>query len=67
VYDADRDAALVVVVAGLQPGVVKREVGGADPLDSHVGVLHAELLGTLERGLGDGPQWQRSELRVDLV
>ena len=61
------DAALVVVVAGLQPGVVQREVRGADPLDPYVGVLHADLLGAGQRRIGNLTKWERGELRVDLA
>ena len=47
--------------------VAQRDRLRDDPLDTHVGVLGAAHAGTIERGVGEGAERQRTELRVDAV
>ena len=52
--------------AGDRP-VAQRDRLGEDPLDADVGVLGAAVAGAIERGVGEGGERQRAELRVDAV
>src|SRR3954468_19760404 len=63
--DADRQPALVVVVARLQLRVVQGDRAGADAFDPKVGVLDAELTGPREGGVGEGLQGKCGERGVD--
>ena len=52
--------------AGDRP-VAQRDRLRDDPLDAHVGVLGPESTGAVERGVGEGGERQRAELRIDAV
>jgi hypothetical protein len=52
-HHPDGEAALVVVVVGLQPGVVQSKIACSDALDADIGVLGTERAGSRERRVGE--------------
>ncbi len=51
-------------MTGLQPRIMQREVGRADPLDPDVGVLDSQLACAVKDGIGDRAQRQAGELGI---